>query len=302
MMLFWMGVVFLVLLTLFCVWFSWWFYQGRAVTSTKREQLSIAFYQARLRELKMESEQGLVFDQQSLVIDLKQSLLDDVSVEGGNNQPMLPLVEKRLVFILSAAVLLLCAGMYTWVGGYHQVSHWQQVRHSTPALTQKLIRSQGVLTPSDAQDLLLALRTRLADKPDDVTGWMMLGRVASVAQNNAIVIPAFAKAHELSKQDNSITFAYGQSLILTSDAGLQQQGRDLLLSLLTEPTVAFNVRSLLAYDAFSQQKYGDAIAYWQKMQNAIPVDDKRYAMLADNIAKALQLQRDNHMNHGEANQ
>lgn len=299
MMLFWMGVAFLVLLALFCVWITWRFYQRRSMASTAREHLSAAFYQQRLDELKIESEQGLVFDEPRLVIDLKQSLLDDIPVERDNNQPMLPVVEKRLVFILSTAVLLLCVGMYTWVGGYHQVSHWQQVQHSTPALTQKLITSHGVLTPSDRQDLLLALRTRLADKPDDTTGWMMLGRVATVAQNNAIAIPAFAKAHDLSKQDDSITFAYGQSLILTSNSGLQQQGRDLLLPLLTKPSIAFNVLSLLAYDAFSQQKYGDAIAYWQKMQNAIPVDDKRYAKLVDNIAKAQQLLSDNNKSRGQ---
>ena len=296
---FWIGVLVLVLFALTVVCLPWYRSRHQSVSGEVREQLSKTFYQERLAELTLEVDQGLASDEQALVTELKQSLLDDIPAASSGNQTVLPLSEKRLVLLASIVMLGLCGAMYAWVGGYQQVSHWQQVQHSSEQLTEKLITSQGALSTSDMQDLILALRTRLAQNPNDATGWTMLGRVATAAQASAIAIPAFGKAHELAKQDANITLAYGQSLILTSDEGLQQQGRDLLLPLLEMPSVAFQAQSLLAYDAFSQQKYGDAISYWQKMQSAIPANDQRYAMLADSIAKARQLQGDN-MSHGVA--
>ncbi|MDE1329105.1 c-type cytochrome biogenesis protein CcmI [Vibrio aestuarianus] len=251
-----------------------------------RDELNKALFKDRLSELQVETEEGLVDNEQELISDLKQSLLDDIPAESKVNgssyiSPALVLIPSiLLVVVLSYAV-------YIKLGAADQVEQWQQVNANLPALSKKLMSPNGeALTDDEMEDLTLALRTRLHYQPDDATGWLLLGRIALVNRDIETAIGSMKKAYRLEPKDADVKLGYAQALMLSQDEIDQNQARSILTGLVQQDYVDLRVFSLLAFDAFERQDYPAAIKYWSLMQKMIGPQDSRYEMLARSIESA----------------
>ncbi|MDE1325330.1 c-type cytochrome biogenesis protein CcmI [Vibrio aestuarianus] len=251
-----------------------------------RDELNKALFKDRLSELQIETEEGLVDNEQELISDLKQSLLDDIPAESKVNgssyiSPALVLIPSiLLVVVLSYAV-------YIKLGAADQVEQWQQVNANLPALSKKLMSPNGeALTDDEMEDLTLALRTRLHYQPDDATGWLLLGRIALANRDIETAIGSMKKAYRLEPKDADVKLGYAQALMLSQDEIDQNQARSILTGLVQQDYVDLRVFSLLAFDAFERQDYPAAIKYWSLMQKMIGPQDSRYEMLARSIESA----------------
>lgn len=251
-----------------------------------RDELNKALFKDRLSELQVETEEGLVDNEQELISDLKQSLLDDIPAESKVNgssyiSPALVLIPSiLLVVVLSYAV-------YIKLGAADQVEQWQQVNANLPALSKKLMSPNGeALTDDELEDLTLALRTRLHYQPDDATGWLLLGRIALANRDIETAIGSMKKAYRLEPKDADVKLGYAQALMLSQDEIDQNQARSILTGLVQQDYVDLRVFSLLAFDAFERQDYPAAIKYWSLMQKMIGPQDSRYEMLARSIESA----------------
>ncbi|MDE1310596.1 c-type cytochrome biogenesis protein CcmI [Vibrio aestuarianus] len=251
-----------------------------------RDELNKALFKDRLSELQVETEEGLVDNEQELISDLKQSLLDDIPAESKVNgssyiSPALVLIPSiLLVVVLSYAV-------YIKLGAADQVEQWQQVNANLPALSKKLMSPNGeALTDDEMEDLTLALRTRLHYQPDDATGWLLLGRIALANRDIETAIGSMKKAYRLEPKDADVKLGYAQALMLSQDEIDQNQARSILTGLVQQDYVDLRVFSLLAFDAFERQDYPAAIKYWSLMQKMIGPQDSRYEMLARSIESA----------------
>ncbi len=251
-----------------------------------RDELNKALYKNRLAELEVETDEGLVEDQQELVADLKQSLLDDIP--GYKSATSQGKVSTFAVLIPSVIlVVALSYGLYATFGNYKSVQHWQDISQNLPELSKKLMNPQGVqLTDQEMQDLTLALRTRLHYEPNDSTGWLLLGRIGLANRDMDTAIGAMKKAYMLEPQDGDIKLGYAQALMLSNDQMDQQKARSVLQKLLKEDYVDLRVYSLLAFDAFERQDFPTAISHWQSMQQILGPNDARYEMLSRSIASA----------------
>lgn len=251
-----------------------------------RDELNKALFKDRLSELQVETEEGLVDNEQELISDLKQSLLDDIPAESKVNgssyiSPALVLIPSiLLVVVLSYAV-------YIKLGAADQVEQWQQINANLPALSKKLMSPNGeALTDDEMEDLTLALRTRLHYQPDDATGWLLLGRIALANRDIETAIGSMKKAYRLEPKDADVKLGYAQALMLSQDEIDQNQARSILTGLVQQDYVDLRVFSLLAFDAFERQDYPAAIKYWSLMQKMIGPQDSRYEMLARSIESA----------------
>lgn len=157
-----------------------------------RDELNKAFYKDRLDELEVETEEGLVDNQQELIADLKQSLLDDIPAEKATKKTQ---ISTAVVVVPSVLmVIALSYGMYFQFGAMDKVQHWQQVSANLPALSKKLMSAEGsALTDDELEDLTLALRTRLHYQPKDSTGWLLLGRIALANRDAQTAIDAMER-------------------------------------------------------------------------------------------------------------
>ncbi|QXC58337.1 c-type cytochrome biogenesis protein CcmI [Vibrio mimicus] len=284
MWLFWISTLLLIAIAVVFIVIP--FIQKRANNDQElRDELNKAFYKDRLKELEEETEEGIVVDQQDLIADLKQTLLDDIPTQQKHQQEN----KVSLWMVVVPSVLLvvgLSYALYAKFGNYQHVQAWQQVSAQLPELSKKLMSPQAELSDEEMNDLTLALRTRLHYQADDVTGWLLLGRIGLANRDLETAVGAMKKAFALDSGDPDVKFGYAQALMLSNDPVDQQEAKAVLLKLAQRGYADLRVYSLLAFDAFESGDFPAAIKYWSLMQQAIGPQDSRYEMLSRSIESA----------------
>ncbi|KLV10972.1 c-type cytochrome biogenesis protein CcmI [Photobacterium ganghwense] len=283
MTLFWLITVFLVLIAMLLFVLPMYFGKEQDHVAS-RDELNKAFFKDRMSELKEESSEGLVENTDELVVELQQSLLDDVPANAKAHQ------SKVSTALLIPGVLLLvavCYGMYLKTGSLDKVMQWHETAARLPELSQRLMQESGEpMSDQEMEDLTLALRTRLHETPDDATGWLLLGRIGMANRDAETAQSALDRAYRLEPSNPEVQLSYAQALMLIGDPGQSERARRLLMSVIKQDHTNLRAMSLLAFDAFEREEYDQAVAYWSMMKELIGADDPRAAMLDRSIARA----------------
>ncbi|HAF8285458.1 TPA: cytochrome c-type biogenesis protein CcmH, partial [Salmonella enterica subsp. enterica serovar Hadar] len=175
------------------------------------------------------------------------------------------------VYVPGAVIALAVgAGSYALTGGYPQVRAWQQATAQTPGL---LARALG-------------LRTRLQNDAGNVEGWLMLGRTGMVLGNAGTATGAYANAYRLDPENRDAALGYAEALTRSSDPEDNRRGGELLRRLVSRDHTDIRVLSLYAFNAFEQQRFGEAVAAWEMMLKLLPAGDARRAVIERSIRLA----------------
>jgi cytochrome c-type biogenesis protein CcmI len=251
---------------------------------TSRDDLNKTFYQARVKELEKERNDGIISDEKGMLRDLQRSLLNDVDEVSEIKKTKL----GKGMLIPGIIVLIgLAYGMYFTIGGYKKVEHWHNVMAELPQLSQMLASAKNQpLSETQMNDLMLGLRTRLYHEPDDATGWLLLGRLAISARNALEAEGAMMRAYNLEPANPQIANGYAQTLLMINQQGNDVIARQVLLSVLEEEPNNTDTISLLAYDSYSQGHFRQAVDYWKMMKSLLPKNDARLPMLESSIQRA----------------
>ena len=249
-----------------------------------RDEMNKSFYQSRVEELKKEETDGIIGDQKGMIRDLQRSLLNDVEEVSEVKQRKV----NKTILIPGIIVLLgLGYGLYFTIGGYKKVEHWHQVMNDLPQLTQLLASNTNApLSTQQMQDLMLGLRTRLSQEPDDATGWLLLGRLAISNRNAMEAEGAMLRAYNLEPNNPQVANGYAQTLLMINQKGNEAIARQVLLSVLEQDPTNTDTLSLLAFDAFEQSHFAQAVNYWKMLKSLLPKNDPRLTMLDSSIARA----------------
>ncbi|WP_312044332.1 c-type cytochrome biogenesis protein CcmI [Erwinia sp.] len=256
----------------------------RASLAADRDTLNKNFYHQRLQELEQDEAQGVIAERPEMIRELQQTLLLDI--------PQAPPVHERTLsrWVLLPGVLVLIIvslGLYFKTGGFAQVVAWQQVNNELPRLRAQLMDPQAKpLTLEQLARLGLGIRTSLQQDPRNTGDWLMLGRIGMVLNNAATATQAFRRAMQLAPTDPEVKLSYADALTRSQDPQDNRQATAMLNDMLKGDANNIRLLSLLAFNAFSQQRYTEAIATWQKMLQLLPADDKRGAAIHRSIEQA----------------
>jgi cytochrome c-type biogenesis protein CcmH len=192
------------------------------------------------------------------------------------------------IFVPGAVALVaISVGVYLKVSGLKQVSEWQLVTRQTPELLQRVMDPNAEpLNMEDMARLGLGLRTRLQQDPDNIEGWMMLGRIGMVLNNATTATQAFAHAYKLSPTNGDVKLGYAEVLTRSGDPQDTLLGGRLLREMLKTDHTNIRALSLFAFNAFEQQNYREAIGAWQVMLRLLPANDQRRAVVERSIEQA----------------
>ncbi|MGF1737327.1 c-type cytochrome biogenesis protein CcmI [Photobacterium satsumensis] len=248
-----------------------------------RDELNKAFFKDRMDELKEESSEGLVENKDELVVELQQSLLDDVpaNTEQTKTQVSTTMLIPGLILLVGVSF-----GMYMKVGSLDKVQAWNETVTRLPDLSQRLMDESNPLSDQEMDDLTLALRTRLHSNPDDATGWLLLGRIGMANRDAETAQDAMNRAYRLDPSNPEVMLSFGQTLMMIGDPAQSERARLLLRSVLRVDHTNIRALSLLAFDSFESGDFKQAINYWSMMQQIIGTDDPRAEMLDRSIARA----------------
>ncbi|TNV18042.1 tetratricopeptide repeat protein [Buttiauxella sp. B2] len=215
------------------------------------------------------------------------------SDEPENEEHQLAANKANFWFFAPGAVILIVVsvGVYLKTSNIKQVRAWQEVSNETPQLLQRALDPQAKpLNMAEMANLGLGLRTRLQHEPDNIEGWMMLGRIGMVLNNASTATQAFAHAYKLSPTNSNVKLGYAEVLTRSGDPQDNQLGGNLLRELFKTDHTNVRVLSLLAFNAFEQQQYREAIGAWQIMLQVLPANDQRRPVVQRSIEQAKEAQ------------
>ena len=195
-----------------------------------------------------------------------------------------------VVYLPGIMVALIVAGIsYYQTGNYQQVKVWQQATAQAPALLDRALDPKAdPLNEEEMSRLALGMRTQLQKNPGDIEGWIMLGRVGMALGNASIATDAYATAYRLDPKNSDAALGYAEALTRSSDPNDNRLGGELLRQLVRSDHCNIRVLSMYAFNAFEQQRFGEAVAAWEMMLKLLPANDTRRAVIERSIAQAMQ--------------
>ncbi|AYL76304.1 cytochrome c-type biogenesis protein CcmH [Citrobacter freundii] len=185
--------------------------------------------------------------------------------------------------------LVVGAVSYYETGNYKQVQVWQQATAQAPMLLERALDPKAdPLNEEDMTRLALGLRTRLQADPANVEGWIMLGRIGMVLGNASTATEAYANAYRLDPKNSDAALGYAEALTRSSDPDDNRRGGELLRQLVRGEHANVRVLSMYAFNAFEQQRFGEAVAAWEMMLKLLPANDTRRAVIERSIKQAME--------------
>lgn len=294
---FWLGAILLLIIAsaIFLIPFLGTKSRAKSSSSDKRNQLNRALYNVRVAELEKDEEQGLLIDKEKIIHELQHNLLDDTTDQ--HAQP----ARNKSKWIWLPGLLLLTLGsvaMYWSVGAYQEVNNWQNTLQRYPALQDKLFNDPDARpTEQDLRDIMLGLRTQLANDGSDADGWLLYSRLGMVFKDTDLALEAVKKAYALTPNSVDVVLVYAQLKMQKGDEYSQQQAEMMIKKLLLDNPNELQAWSMYAFMALEKQDYPVAIERWQKMLPLVAHDSEQAEMLRNSIdyaKKQLQSQ------HGES--
>ena len=236
----------------------------------------VAVYKEHVAELERELAQGSL-DQAGFDLsheELTQRLLEDAPPP----QPTVQTPLKRPKWLMAGMGLLipvLAFGLYFNVG--------------TPIALDPQLAAQAngeeQITPERLATMAEQLSQRLEKEPDNPEGWVMLGRIQRALANYDQADAALQKALSLSRTDD-LLIERAEVLAQKNNGVFKGEPWAIINSVLKTDPRHGNALLLAGSAAFSEGRFKEALAYWEKVRNDLPPSSPDMPALLEAIDKA----------------
>jgi len=256
------------------------------VDANNPAQANAAVYRDQMAELDREFVMGnLNYEELKAARDeLSQRLLADVGAEGLNSAPVKPAASGTLlwrkpwwaigllVFVVPVSSML----MYSVLG--------------EPAALDPMALKQGVdssaeVTPEKMTEMATALTRRLQDEPNNMEGWVMLGRVQRARGLFEESAEAYAKALALSRDDN-LLIERAEVLAQKNGGSFAGEPWSIIQRVLTADPLHMNALFLAGSASYAEMNFNTALRYWERAREVVPADSPDAPELDRAIAEA----------------
>lgn len=240
----------------------------RAQAEEDRTALNVALYQERIAELEAQYLAGAL-DQAQLDsgrAEAARELLADAEQGEGERRSL----GRWLPLALAVLVPAVGLGLYL---------HWG----ASDALR---LREQLAVAPKSMDEVIARLEETVRLQPDQAEAWYFLGRSYMSQQRPRDAAPAFARAAELAGRQPELLGQWAQALYFAEGQKFTEQVRSLSEEALRLDPREVTTLGLLGIAAFEEQRYADAMGYWQRLVAVLEPDDPSRQAIEGGIARA----------------
>jgi cytochrome c-type biogenesis protein CcmH len=239
-----------------------------------RREHDVAVYRDQLGELEREQARGVIDQRQASAarVEIERRLLAAAKAE---EQAPAPRPLLRHITLALAAILPLAAFAFYLATGRPDLPAQPFAQRNDPAMSAQV-----------AQRQIDELQRRLAQKPDDLQNWALLGRSTLALGKYREAASAFGRAVALAPDRADILSAYAEALILADEGKVSAAAREALdAALARDPEAA----SANYYRGAADLQAGDvqrAMERWLALEARSPQDAPYMAILRQQIAAA----------------
>lgn len=237
-----------------------------AAIDDRREQ-NIVIAREKLTELESDFKAGNIdeADYQQSRQELEVALRDDLEAASETAVDVQP---KRAVggMLLAGIFVPVCSiGMYLFLGSPELTDSTALKAQAAAARAQ-----EGKATQTDVDEMVTTLREKLEAQPENLTGWLMLGRSYMVMQRYEDAAYAYDKANAVEANNPEILLPLADALAMSKQG--RMEGRPLalinqVLEVAPENPMALWLAGMGASQAGDQQT---TITYWTKLEKLLP--------------------------------
>jgi cytochrome c-type biogenesis protein CcmH len=249
--------------------------QREVPTSASQAKANASVYKAQILDLDREHESGHISDaewQQSRD-ELSVRLLEDTSAVDD------PVAKKEKPALWTAVVLAIALpvsamGMYMWLG-------------EPEALNPLALKSNDKVDQQELSKMADNLAKKLEEKPDNLQGWVMLGRTYRTLEKFEASLKAYDRALKLTADDD-LRIERVEVLAMQRQGNFEGEPWDIILDILQKDPQHYAALLMAGSASYAHEKYADALSYWQKARKPLASDNPDVPGLDEAIASVQQ--------------
>ncbi|HET7061141.1 MAG TPA: c-type cytochrome biogenesis protein CcmI, partial [Nitrosospira sp.] len=261
-----------------------------------RDATNIDVYRDQLAELDNDLRSDVLTREQyeQSKRELQQRMLQDVpfagaGAGGGGVLPsgMLSSGSNAATITLTTLALpVLAVSLYLWLGNTRALLPQRAMEQA--AMEQAPMSAEG--GHPDFSSVLQNLVARLKDQPDDMEGWLMLGRTYAMMQRFNEAKEAYEKVLALAPENPEVLTDYADIVAMTNNGSLMGQPLELVNKALRIDPQNPKALALAGTAEFERRRYKEAAGYWEKLLALIPPSETELVQSVNNsIAEAKSL-------------
>jgi len=249
--------------------------QRPVVTNASQAKANAKVYRDQIADLDREHESGHISDSewQQSRDELSLRLLEDTSAQ---DDPVAKQEKPALwtAVLVAVALPLAAMGMYMWVG-------------EPDALNPMAVQSSEKGDPAQLLQMAESLAQKLNDKPDNLQGWVMLGRTYRTLEKFDASVQAYDRALKLSADDD-LKLERVEVLAMKSQGNFEGEPWNVIRDILQRDPQNYGALLMAGSASYSHEKYADALKYWQQARKPLAADNPDVPGLDEAIASVQQ--------------
>jgi len=256
-----------------------------ADTAPSQAQMNLQVCRRRLDELDGDLAAGVLGQEQYAAArkDLEVELLYDLNGGGPGPAPVTPAAVgtgRAPILALVLAILLPVAVVFAYLqlGDQGVIPRLEATGAAPPGADAQSTQSLEVLVQGLAE--------RMEKTPDNIDGWLMLGRTYFAIGQPAKALEALERAYQLAPEQANVLVAYAEAL--GANAGNRLSGRpaELLSAALRLEPGNPNARWLAGMLAYQEERFAAAVETWQGVLSELDPVGQEAQQLGEMIAEA----------------
>ncbi len=256
--------------------------------SIEREITNISIYRDQISELDNDLRNDVLNREQynQSKYELQQRMMQDMSEESPTYDTQKTSdrsIATSAVIIL--AIPILAVSLYLLLGNV-------QALIPQAAIEQAGISGQGEMSGGPGHpDLEISsmvdnLVARLEKRPDDLEGWLMLGRTYSIMGRFTEASEVYAKLLTLFPDSPEVLVNYADVFAMTQDGSLTGKPIELINKALSIEPKNPKALALAGTAKFEEGNFEHAAVYWEELLALIPADSKLAQSVSGSIKRA----------------
>ncbi|MSQ05575.1 MAG: c-type cytochrome biogenesis protein CcmI [Nitrosomonadaceae bacterium] len=222
-------------------------------------------------------------------LELQQRMLQDIPEENATKDLQITgnrgIATSAIIFLVMP---ILAISLYLLLGNTKALSP-QPVNENTQASNQSSVETDASHRDQEISSMVNNLTQRLKNQPDDIEGWLMLGRTYSIMGRFKEASDVYAKLLILVPNNAEILVDYADVLAMTRDGSLAGESTELINKALLIDSKNPKALALAGTAAFEQDNFKQAANHWEKLLTIIPADSKLAQSVSESITKAKSL-------------
>ncbi len=248
----------------------------RRADAAASDATNVAIYRDQLRELEADLAAGTLGREQydDAHREIERRVLDDTSGTATVVRTTSP--GRGTVITIAIALPIAAILLYFAVG-------------NPGAMAPQPAADGHAVTRQQIEGMVERLAARMQESPEDVKGWVMLGRTYAVLDRHAESAAAYANAVKRSPPDAQLLADYADALAMSQGRNLRGEPERLIAQALKLDPDNVKALALAGTVEFEKKDFKRAIIYWERILKVAPPDSEMADSVRSSIAEAQSL-------------